>query len=1070
MPAWQRAAKSGNPPANAPINRPMNSRIDTQGRVSLLERQPVTTPAIKAEPALGKGQLVPQGPRPVVQSGPFKGLDAMDVEAAGLNTKKWIGLEPVAAELKPGIVNSVLRRALTGVARGLFSRVYDVQVDKDDRIATDIAMYGPIKGALVLLTSHTGLDDPGLVYSRIAPYLPCRPVGTEGLFTDQILKAAFKAAGAFSVPETTTPLGIKSEIDLLAVQISSALRRGENVGLHPSGRLIVGNQEIIGSKSLIQRVLELMPDARLISVNTEGMNGSHLSHAGKHHYKTSFVSDILHNLKHPWQTGFKLVKQRRMVDIEIRDVTEAFKAEKGTVAQNQVLEKIANRPHKYWGVPNPAIHVPIRGDDKSGEYVYPAEAPKQAASTNVIVDPTQVAEITASVIAHIAKLAKVEESSIKATDHLAYLDIDSLALHNDVIGWVNKTFERNFLTPEGFTTVQDVIDGATGVLSATAGIEWKDVSDAYVKQIAETGTDAIPAESRSIVDSFVKQLMQNPKRIVAVDEVVGEYTFEDLAVLVGLLLPEMRKIPGEHVGLLFPNSVASTAIQLALGFAGKSSSMLNAQWNDQQSSSAMSLAGVDAILTAQGALRALKGKKEMDDAERVAKGTLTPEQVANDPTNTPFPTIEEKFIVIESFLRQIPLMRVLDKGVLRKNKLKRDLLKIAEKLNGANETANLFTSGSTGNPKGISYRHEQVMQSCNALAKAFQLQTNDVLLHLAPSFHLVGFTAGNMANMLGITTVNVPNPRQPAIAAELCKRRGATITVGTPSLLNAVAKAAGPNGLPMLTRIVVGAEPLTPDIEANLRKAAPNAQIIQGYGMTETGVTFVERFDPKNADDRSLGEPLEGVEYKLVDPSDLTREVKQGEDGIMLVRGPAVVTPELGFMGETPEDAFTKLDGKDWFVTGDIVREKVIEDAEGVSHTVVKFIDRASRFSKINGERIGHNTLEPPIAALLPEPADGGPRVFVVEGPMNDAGQPTLVAYAVPGRDKDGKATDKNGQPLTYEVVRNALADAFNNDPKFNVAEVRLVQSIELLGTGKVALSLYKKAGKQPHDGETLKR
>lgn len=1047
----------------------MNLRIDNQGRVSTPERLALTVPQL--EPAASKGQLVPQGPRPVVQSGPFKGLDAMDVESAGLNTKKWIGLEPVpAVESKPTFVGGILKRALTGIARGLFSRVYDVQVEKDDRIATDIAMAGPIKGALVLLTSHTGLDDPGVVYTKIAPYLPCRPVGTEGLFTKPFLKEVFKAANAFPVPETNTPLGIKSEIDLLAVQITSALRRGENVGLHPSGRLIVGNEEIIGSNSLVQRVLELMPEARLINVNTEGMNGSHLSHAGKHHYKTSLVSDLVHNIKHPWQTGFKLVKQRRMVDIEIRDVTEEFKAQKGTVAQNKVLEKIANRPHKYWGVPNPAIHVPIRGDDKSKEHVYAAEAPKHAASTNVVVDPAEVAKITTSVIAHIAKLAKAEESSIKATDRLADLNIDSLALNNDVMGWVNKTFERNFLTPEGFNTVQDVIDGATGVLSPTAGIEWKDISEAYVKQLSATGLASIPAESRSIVDAFVKQLMQNPKRIVAVDEIVGEYTFEDLAVLVGLLLPEVSKIPGEHVGLLFPNSVASTAVQLALGFAGKSSSMLNAQWNDQQGSSAMNLAGVDAILTAQGAVRALKGKKEMDDAERVAKGSLTPEQVANDPTNTPFPTIEEKFIVIESFLRQVPMMRVLDRGLLRKNKLKRDLVKIPEKLEAKNETANLFTSGSTGNPKGISYRHEQVMQSCNALAKAFQLQANDVLLHLAPSFHLVGFTAGNMAQMMGVATVNVPNPRQPAIAAELCKLRSATITVGTPSLLNAVAKAAGPNGLSTLTRIVVGAEPLTPDIEANLRKAAPNAQIIQGYGMTETGVTFVERFDPKNGDDRTLGEPLEGVEYKLVDPSDLAREVARGEDGILLVRGPAVVTPELGFMGETPDDAFTKLDGKDWFVTGDIVREKVIKDAEGVDHTVIKFIDRASRFSKINGERVGHNTLEPAIAALLPEPADGGPRVFVVEGPMNEAGQPTLVAYAVPGRDKAGKPTDKNGQPLTYDVVRNALADAFNNDPKFNVAEVRLVKSIELLGTGKVALSLYKKAGKQPHDGETLKR
>lgn len=409
------------------------------------------------------------------------------------------------------------------------------------------------------------------------------------------------------------------------------------------------------------------------------------------------------------------------------------------------------------------------------------------------------------------------------------------------------------------------------------------------------------------------------------------------------------------------------------------------------------------------------------------------------------------------------------KGVLGWG-MKSDLIKRAQKLAGVQETIGLFTSGSTGNPKGIGYRHEQVMHSATALAKAFQLKTNDVLLHLAPSFHLVGYTAGVMSNMMGVATVNVPDPRQAAIAAKLGQLRDATLTVGTPSLLNAVCKAAGPNGFPKLTRIVVGAEPLTPEIEANLRSAAPNAQLIQGYGATETGVTFVERFDPKNADDRSLGQPLDGVEYVLVDAEDPTKLAKPGENGIMLLRGPTIVTPEQGYMGKAPEDAFITINGVTWYNSGDIVKEKRIADPKGDLVTVVQFVDRASRFSKINGEIVPHGGLEKVIAHLLPEPSDGGPRVLVVEGPKNESGQPTLLAYAVPGRTKDGKPVDVHGNPLTYDAVRTALSDAFNGDPKFNIAEVRLVKNIELLGTGKVALSTYKKAAKEPHDGETLKR
>ncbi len=1054
-----------------PITPPMNQRIDDLARVA------TRTPLQTAELPVSKGELVANAPRPVVQSGPFKGLDAIDVEAATLNRKKWIGIDPVTKnERPPTVAGSLLRRLLTGVARGIFATRYDVSVTKDDKVSEDVALRGPIKGALVLLTPHTGLDDPAVVYARIAPFLPCRPVGTEGLFTQPGLKDIMRSISALPVPISDSPLGVKDEINLLAVQITSAMRRGENVGLHPSGRLIHGNNELIGSNSLVQRVLELMPESRLISVNTIGMGGSEFTRAfngGKQANMGKGAKALLdaakHNLTHPWQTGFRLFKARREVDIEVRDVTETFKAGRSTVEQNRTLEALADRPHPVFGGPNPNIHVPARGDDRSGVHVYTLEKTAGPSASNVVIDPAAIATIEDQVRAHIARLAKTDPSKLEHTHRLSDLNLDSLMLNNDVMLWVNKTFDRNFITPEGFVTVQDVIDGATGVLSPIAGIEFREVSEAFKLQAASGGLSAIPAEARSTVDAFIKQVLANPKRVIAVDEVIGEYTYEDLAVLVSLIRPDIAKIQGNRVGLLFPNSVMSTAVQLALAFEGKSCAMLNAQWNDQQGTSAMNLAGVDAILTAQGAVRALKGKKEREDAERVQKGQLTQAQVDSDPSNTPFPSIEEKFLVVDNYLRELPLLRVLADGKLRKGKMLRRLVADATKLDSAGEIAALFTSGSSGNPKGIAYRHEQVMQSAKALAKAFDLQKNDVLLHLAPSFHLVGFTAGNMATMMGVASVNVPNPQLAAIAAELGKIRQATIVVGTPSLLNALAKAAGTSGLSHLKRIVVGAEALTPEIEANLRKAAPSAQIIQGYGMTETGVTFVERFDPKNPSDRSIGEPLEGVDYKIVSSDDHTREVAQGEPGILVVRGPAVVTSERGFMGKVPSDAFATVGGVEYFVTGDIVRDKVVKDPAGVDRKVVHFMGRASRFSKINGERIGHDVVEAPIAALMPEPRDGGLRAFVVEGVENSAGQPTLVAYVVPGRDSGGKPVDAEGRSLTYERVRDTLSSTFRGDPKFNVAEVRLVNKIELLGTGKVALSLYQKAGKLAHDGEVLK-
>src|SRR5262249_5386185 len=142
---------------------------------------------------------------------------------------------------------------------------------------------------------------------------------------------------------------------------------------------------------------------------------------------------------------------------------------------------------------------------------------------------------------------------------------------------------------------------------------------------------------------------------------------------------------------------------------------------------------------------------------------------------------------------------------------------------------------------------------------------------------------------------------------------GVTVLVGTPTFVNYILERATPAGLASLRLVVVGAEKCPPALFERFREAAPQATIVEGYGITECApaVAVNPRSAPKQG---SIGKPLPGVAVRVVD-LETSSVLPAGRMGMIQVSGPTVFPGYLGHDGPQP---FVEDDGKRWYVTGDL--------------------------------------------------------------------------------------------------------------------------------------------------------
>ena len=337
----------------------------------------------------------------------------------------------------------------------------------------------------------------------------------------------------------------------------------------------------------------------------------------------------------------------------------------------------------------------------------------------------------------------------------------------------------------------------------------------------------------------------------------------------------------------------------------------------------------------------------------------------------------------------------------------------------------VYTSGTTGRPKGAVLPRRAIASNLDAIAEAWAWTGDDVLVHGLPLFHVHGLVLGLFGSLrLGGTLCHLGGFDPAAAAAAL--RDGGTMLFGVPTMYHRLGRAAEAgdgaviaDGLRSARLLVSGSAALpAPEFERIRRLAGQ--EIVERYGMTETLMNLAVRADGKRRPGR-VGIPVPGVELRLIDDDGRELTEADGETmGEILVRGPNLLSEYLNRPEATAE---ALRDG--WFHTGDLATR----DPDGYWQIVGR---RATDLIKTGGYKVGAGEVE---AALLDHP-----RVLeaaVTGEPDPDLGE-RIIAWVVP----DGKR-DALEQELAAHVATELA-------PHKRPREVRFLEELPRNALGKV--------------------
>ena len=324
----------------------------------------------------------------------------------------------------------------------------------------------------------------------------------------------------------------------------------------------------------------------------------------------------------------------------------------------------------------------------------------------------------------------------------------------------------------------------------------------------------------------------------------------------------------------------------------------------------------------------------------------------------------------------------------------------------------MYTSGTTGPPKGVTISRRAIAADIDALAQAWEWTAADTLVHGLPLFHVHGLVLGLLGSLrIGNRLVHTGKPTPQAYA----EARG-TLYFGVPTVWSRIAADAdAARALSSARLLVSGSAALPTPVFEDLVRLTGHAPV-ERYGSTESLITISTRVDGERRPGW-VGLPVAGVQTRLVD-EDGRPVAHDGESiGQLQVKSP---TNFDGYLNR-PDATAEAFDSEGWYRTGDVA----VIDAGGMHRIVGR---ESVDLIKSGGFRIGAGEIE---AALLGHP--GVAEAAVVGVPDDDLGQ-RIVAFVVGDADPD---------ELIQHVAEQLSA---HRRPR----EVRIVDSLPRNAMGKV--------------------
>ena len=359
----------------------------------------------------------------------------------------------------------------------------------------------------------------------------------------------------------------------------------------------------------------------------------------------------------------------------------------------------------------------------------------------------------------------------------------------------------------------------------------------------------------------------------------------------------------------------------------------------------------------------------------------------------------------------------------------------------------IFSSGSTGEPKGVMLSHFNLIANIAQCGEVVALDESQRLLGILPFFHSFGFTVTLcLPFVLGTGVVYYPNPLDAKAVGAAVREHKVTVLLATATLLQIYLRGVAPEDFGSLTLVVTGAEKLPTPLAAAF-EARFGIRPFEGYGCTECSpAVAVNTWDYRAAGffqvggkHGKIGQPVPGMCVRITEAENPWggKILPPGEAGMMLVRGPNLM---LGYLNDPAKTADVLRDG--WYCTGDVA----FLDEDGF----LQITGRLNRFSKIGGEMVPHLKIEDTLAEL----AGSTEAMFVVVGvPDEKKGERLVVLHRL-------------ADAALAVVLEKFAACDLPNLWKPKAGDFYRVENFPMLGTGKLDMRGVKEtaawlAGKQ---------
>ena len=867
------------------------------------------------------------------------------------------------------------------------------------------------KGSILFLPNHPALIDPILVYALTAGKRP-RPLADARQFDSAAGRLVARAMHPVLLPDAKRDgRGAKEKIQAGIDAIITGLRQGDSVLLYPSGQLYRSAKEHLGGNSGVATILNTLPEQRVVLVRTTGLWGSSFGYAGP---ETSgkapvFGKALLRGAK-AVLANLLLFTPRRPVHVEFYEPHNLPRtADKATL--NRYLEAF------YESASRPAVTYPRFFWQGRA----PIALPEPGLGGGTLDTATIPAALRESVHALLRKQAGLEPDQVLEDNQRlgADLGLDSLALME--LALALEGLEGKTITwLEGLVTVGDCVQAAQfGLQEAQAeGPLPPALQKAWDGFVDASRPLAVPEGANTIAHAFLHNVRRTPKAALMADRQTLR-THRQVLIGAMALAESFRRLPGQRVGLMLPAVPAVLPVWLALQLAGKTPVMLN--WTVGQSNLAhcCQVAGIEHAISAT------------QFTARLHSQGLALE------------SLPVQWVLLEDVARTLgwkEKLRAAFKAYTTKTLPHGTIPDIA---------AVLFTSGSESLPKAVPLSHSNLLTNARDLIGVLKVQADDSVLAMLPPFHSFGLMVNIVLPLaLGLRAAFYPNPTEAGPLLAMLRDFGLSLLASPPTFLSAIldmadktgqaqqAEAPLPASLPQnatepashvlgkLRYAFVGAEKCPERVYTAFARLCPQASLCEGYGITECS-PVVSVNVPGHVVPGSIGKLLPSVQAALVQENNghITGPVKQGETGMLLVRGPSIFG---GYLGTAP-NPFVEHQGQSWYRTGDLVSID--------AHNILFFRGRLKRFVKVGGEMISLPQMETVLLEAFSHREDA-PQ----EGPA-------LAVEAV-AEDLGGEIVLFTPMPITTQEANAALRRS-GLSGLYAVKRVVQVASIPLLGTGK---------------------